>query len=162
MSRDLLYFAEAIGQLRLVAQERPTLTAHDVRQKIGVTPKAASILGPVMQYGVKAGWIKPSGDWQESRYAVHHARPIRVFTSRLYGNPPGLATLAQSMPVKTGGPAIIDLVISDLLDRDEAGTKQYGDRLRPHNGRDALVDAYQEALDLANYLRQAIHERDGR
>lgn len=28
-----------------------------------------------------------------------------------------------------------------------------------HNGRDALVDAYQEALDLTMYLRQAIEER---
>jgi hypothetical protein len=31
--------------------------------------------------------------------------------------------------------------------------------LRAHNGRDALVDAYQEALDLCVYLRQVIQER---
>jgi hypothetical protein len=34
--------------------------------------------------------------------------------------------------------------------------------LQPHNGRDCLMDAYQEALDLAMYLRQAIFERDTR
>lgn len=28
------------------------------------------------------------------------------------------------------------------------------------NGRDALLDAYQEALDLVVYLRQVIYERD--
>jgi hypothetical protein len=29
-----------------------------------------------------------------------------------------------------------------------------------NNGRDALLDAYEEALDLACYLKQAILERD--
>jgi len=33
--------------------------------------------------------------------------------------------------------------------------------LVPHNGRDALRDAYEEALDLCQYLRQALYERDG-
>jgi hypothetical protein len=32
--------------------------------------------------------------------------------------------------------------------------------LQAFNGRDALRDAYEEALDLACYLRQAIAERD--
>lgn len=32
--------------------------------------------------------------------------------------------------------------------------------LQPHNGRDALRDAYEESLDLVCYLRQAIEERD--
>jgi hypothetical protein len=32
--------------------------------------------------------------------------------------------------------------------------------LQPHNGRDALADAYQEALDLVVYLRQEIAERE--
>jgi len=30
----------------------------------------------------------------------------------------------------------------------------------PFNGRDALKDAYEEALDLAMYLKQAMIERD--
>ena len=51
--------------------------------------------------------------------------------------------------------------MADMLDRDTVGRKRYGTRLQPHNGRDALVDAYQEALDLVVYLRQAIYERDG-
>ena len=29
------------------------------------------------------------------------------------------------------------------------------------NGRDALLDAYEEAIDLCMYLKQAIVERDG-
>ena len=34
--------------------------------------------------------------------------------------------------------------------------------LQAFNGRDALRDAYEEALDLCQYLRQALYERDGR
>lgn len=40
------------------------------------------------------------------------------------------------------------------------GVTRYGTPLQPHNGRDALRDAYEEALDLVHYLRQAIYERD--
>ena len=59
-------------------------------------------------------------------------------------------------------PAIWDLVVGDMKDRDIIGRMRYGTPLQPHNGRDALVDAYQEALDLCAYLRQAIFERDGK
>jgi hypothetical protein len=53
-----------------------------------------------------------------------------------------------------------DLVIADMRERDASGLAKYGTRLQPGNGRDALVDAYQEALDLCVYLRQAIAERE--
>ena len=49
-----------------------------------------------------------------------------------------------------------------MKDRDIIGRMRYGTPLQPHNGRDALADAYQEALDLCAYLRQAIFERDGK
>ena len=54
---------------------------------------------------------------------------------------------------------ISEIVIKDMQDRRELGRKRYGESLRPFNGRDALVDAYQEALDLCVYLRQAIYEQ---
>ena len=47
-----------------------------------------------------------------------------------------------------------------MAERAAAGVQKYGTPLQTHNGRDALWDAYQEALDLAMYLRQAILERD--
>lgn len=55
---------------------------------------------------------------------------------------------------------ILPLVIADLEDRAAAGIMTYGTLLRPFNGRDALKDAYEEALDLAMYLKQAMIERD--
>ena len=69
---------------------------------------------------------------------------------------------AQVNPVKNNLPAVWDLVMFDMRKRDAVGTFKYGTPLQPHNGRDALIDAYQEALDLCVYMRQAIYERDGR
>jgi hypothetical protein len=57
---------------------------------------------------------------------------------------------------------IHDLVQQDIALRLAKGIETYGGPLQPHNGRDALWDAYEEALDLACYLRQAIFERDGK
>jgi hypothetical protein len=68
----------------------------------------------------------------------------------------------QPAPIKSKSPAIWDLVIRDMVERDGIGTKKYGTRLQPNNGRKALVDAYQEALDLVVYLRQAIYELEGK
>jgi hypothetical protein len=51
------------------------------------------------------------------------------------------------------------MVIADIVARRQVGIQRYGTALQSHNGRDALQDAYEEALDLACYLRQAIAER---
>lgn len=55
--------------------------------------------------------------------------------------------------------AVWDIVIEDMKARDRLGRERYGVPLTPNNGRDALQDAYEEALDLAVYLKQAIIER---
>lgn len=65
----------------------------------------------------------------------------------------------QPAPRPGNGRPIWDLVIEDMKERDHVGRARYGRPLQAGNGRDALVDAYQEALDLAVYLRQAIEER---
>ena len=67
----------------------------------------------------------------------------------------------QPMPVVNNNPAIHGLIIQDFNDRGEFGKSKYGTYLQAHNGRDVLKDAYQEALDLCQYLRQLIFERDG-
>jgi len=45
-------------------------------------------------------------------------------------------------------------LVPDMLERDRIGRERYGVPLRVWNGRDALADAYQEALDLVVYLEQ--------
>lgn len=52
-------------------------------------------------------------------------------------------------------------LVADMRERDETGRKRYGTPLQAHNGRDAVIDAYQEALDLVAYLKQATVERPG-
>lgn len=80
----------------------------------------------------------------------------------------------QPPPTHNDHPAVWDLVITDIdglgadgpviavmkdmRERDRVGYERYGTRLQPHNGRDNLVDAYQEALDLCVYLRTALFE----
>jgi len=72
-----------------------------------------------------------------------------------------IGSAATPQPHPTGeGQVVIEHVIQGLEARAEFGLKKYGTLLRTSNGRDALVDAYQEALDLVMYLAQAIMERE--
>lgn len=81
----------------------------------------------------------------------------------------------QPAPEPTGGESMHDLVAGDLTiwwpesvgvtwmraelaERKRIGLERYGTLLQAGNGRDALVDAFQESLDLVVYLRQALAE----
>lgn len=66
----------------------------------------------------------------------------------------------QPMPTVTEGPSIQDMVIADVEQRKQVGLERYGTLLQPNNGRDMLRDAYEEAIDLAVYLRGCLAERD--
>ncbi len=67
---------------------------------------------------------------------------------------------AKKQVAPTGdGVEITPLVIKDLEDRRRAGIARYGTPLKANNGRSALIDAYQEALDMCIYLRQELAER---
>jgi hypothetical protein len=70
------------------------------------------------------------------------------------------APIDQPMPTPNGRGSIQALVRADLDQREQVGIQRYGTPLQAFNGRDALRDAYEEALDLACYLRQAIAERE--
>lgn len=69
------------------------------------------------------------------------------------------ANMEQRTPKNNGLRPVWELVIEDMLARDEVGRAKYGTPLQTHNGRDALVDLYQELLDACVYLRQEIEER---
>ncbi len=68
--------------------------------------------------------------------------------------------MPEPMPTPNDHPPIQDLVIEDIEKRRRIGIQTYGTPLQPFNGRRSLVDAYEEALDLAMYLRQAIYEAE--
>lgn len=91
------------------------------------------------------------------------------FSKRIYQNIRDLAAVTatpklregdQQLPVPNKEPDIQSQVIKDIVERREVGIQRYGTALQPHNGRDALRDAYEEAIDLAMYLKQLIVERD--
>jgi hypothetical protein len=91
------------------------------------------------------------GEWNAASAAHYAKHPAKV----------AVAT-DQPAPVANSLPAAWDLVMADMRERDRFGQDKYGVRLQPSNGRDFLADAYQEALDLAVYLRGAIYERDSK
>lgn len=66
----------------------------------------------------------------------------------------------QDLPIINDETDIQTLVIEDINKRREVGIQRYGTALQPFNGRDALRDAYEEAIDLTMYLKQLMVERD--
>ena len=53
---------------------------------------------------------------------------------------------AKNEPIPVmGDEAVLPLVIQDLRDRSNMGEKKYGTVLKMFNGRNSLMDAYQEA-----------------
>lgn len=67
----------------------------------------------------------------------------------------------QPLPVLNDLPYVADELVQFIHARKAVGVERYGTALQPHNGRDALRDAFEEAVDLATYLAQCIIERDG-
>lgn len=52
----------------------------------------------------------------------------------------------------------LDYIAEDTEARIRLGEKKYGTRLKSHNGRDAMLDLYQEILDGINYSKQLVVE----
>lgn len=69
-------------------------------------------------------------------------------------------TWGEPMPVVNDETDIQALVMRDIESRREMGIRKYGTALQPFNGRNALKDAYEEVLDLAMYLKQALVEQE--
>lgn len=68
--------------------------------------------------------------------------------------------VADQPPIPNGSRPIWDRVIEDMRERDRVGRERYGTPLQSHNGRDGLVDLYQELLDAVVYIRKEIAERE--
>lgn len=107
-----------------------------------------------------AGIVGPRGNCDECNgtgiVGRDHGKPLTCFKCR--GTGTGVSW--QPMP-KPGKESVTEAVMADLRAREQKGIATYGTTLQTHNGRDALQGAYEEALDLAQYLKQAIMERDG-
>lgn len=58
--------------------------------------------------------------------------------------------------------SIVELVLTDLKEKTNAGEIKYGAKLTAFNGRRPLRDLYQELIDAVLYIRQEIEEREER
>lgn len=64
-------------------------------------------------------------------------------------------TRPGDQPLPVGGQECVqDALIADIRERRDIGIQRYGSALMTHNGRDAIQDALEEAVDLAVYLKQ--------
>lgn len=109
-------------------------------------------------------WVLTNGtiglkreDW--FKYKFGDPQPVKPFEPFVSVEDCDPATVKQSAPKGKGNP-ILGMVLADLTNRALEGKEKYGEPLLANNGRNALWDAYQEALDLAMYLRQAIEEQE--
>ncbi len=67
-------------------------------------------------------------------------------------------SMHEKPPVTNDQTVVTDLVIKDMQERASFGRKKYGTFLQPFNGRNSMIDAYQEVMDLIVYIRQALEE----
>lgn len=65
--------------------------------------------------------------------------------------------MKQQLP-NEGIQEVFPLVVSDMSERIRQGVEEYGQPLSTFNGRDQLLDAYQESQDLTLYLRAKLTE----
>lgn len=65
----------------------------------------------------------------------------------------------QALPTRNERESIQALLIKDIEARTQIGIQRYGTPLQAFNGRDAIRDAYEEALDLATYFKQVSVEK---
>lgn len=96
--------------------------------------------------------------WNE--HLEHHC----VITGERWTDADEEAAREAKKVTREGGedPVIWDLVVADMRGRDKLGAQRYGKRLRPTTDIDPLQYAYEEALDLACYLRMEIYRRGGK
>lgn len=64
----------------------------------------------------------------------------------------------QPLPTPNGHPSIQDALIERIEARKQVGIERYGTTLQPFNGRNAILDAFEESLDLTTYLLQVLYE----
>lgn len=87
-------------------------------------------------------------------------RPEKIYFDELRGGSEPCSAATPEPMSRPGYREVFPEIVKDLEARSSLGTDKYGFPLSSHNGRNALNDAYQEALDQAQYLKQALMEQE--
>jgi hypothetical protein len=69
------------------------------------------------------------------------------------------AAMGEPSPLP-GQSTVADKVIDDINERVQLGLDKYGTKLMTFNGRNALVDLYQELIDATMYIKQLLMEEE--
>lgn len=107
---------------------------------------------PTCQRGAEGRETAPPPQREECLHGVPYRYPCEICDA-------GTPIRDQPPPVPSDRPSILGLVIADFRERERVGIERYGTPLQAHNGRDAMVDLYQELQDACAYIRQKIEER---
>jgi len=83
-----------------------------------------------------------------------------IFKFKCPKKTPAPAATYEPRPKPNNGPSMHDLVIKDMEDRKQFGLDKYNTTLQAFNGRNAAMDAFQEALDLVVYFKQMLEEKE--
>lgn len=113
---------------------------------------------------IPSQWVRKGGEnwpvefWREATRDLVEEHPWDSLASRRV-DPATISFYDQPDPIPNDNRVpIVDLVADDLAERKRKGIEKYGIPLKAFNGRNSMIDAYQEALDLCIYLRQVIEE----
>lgn len=163
---DSLETSSSYAVLDILDEQLPTPPKPGTRVR-GTHPSRAGWLGTVVgtawdERMVHIRWDNPGADDEWIRHAhlsvedVPAEKPYSPFDggTRSYNHQPA------PLPLRPDLPHVADLVVDRIRARKAAGLREYGTPLQPRNGRDALLDLLEELLDGAQYLEQAIWERD--
>ena len=138
----------ALGDWRDTLEKRPEQTIADICREVTGENRHEEIFEPFVSVDdAKISILQSEGDIKHFGGVI--GRNILAKEDA--------ETAKQPAPKGSGNP-ILGMVLADLTNRALEGKEKYGEPLLAHNGRNPLWDAYQEALDLAMYLRQAIEE----
>lgn len=137
-----------LGDWRDTLEKRPEQTIADICREVTGENRHEEIFEPFVSVeDAKITIMQGDGDVKRFGGIIGRSLPLEE----------DAATAKQPAPKGSGNP-ILGMVLADLTNRALEGKEKYGEPLLAHNGRNPLWDAYQEALDLAMYLRQAIEE----
>lgn len=140
---------EVLGDWRDTLEKRPEQTIADIYREVTGENRHEEIFEPFVSVeDAKITIMQSDGDVKNFGGIIGRILPLKE----------DAATAKQPAPKGSGNP-ILGMVLADLTNRAMEGKEKYGEPLLAHNGRNALWDLYQELLDAAMYIRQAIEEQ---
>jgi len=123
-----------------------------------LAPAVSAVHGELME--LSTGWLATLQDASSPVLRDIESIVAGVQPMPCPGRDDVAAWVSADLEQMVDDPELAEAIDADLDDRVQVGFHRYGTRLQTFNGRDFLVGAYQEAIDLAMYTRGAILEQD--